>query len=108
MACIIGLIQEFNENKLKSLAFPTISVDEPEQSETGRKSPDQRGVTSCQERGLHIFSGFSIESLHHMKVSDSRVRLNFRIAIYHHFNIFKLVMMSREKPLMKRSKSGID
>ena len=49
-----------------------------------------------------------MESLPQMQASDSRVRLNFRIAIYHHFNIFKPVLMSRKKLLQKRSKNGID
>jgi hypothetical protein len=49
-----------------------------------------------------------MESLPQMHASDSRVSLNFRIAIYHHFNIFKTVLMSRKKPLEKRSKNGID
>jgi hypothetical protein len=65
-------------------------------------------LMSCQELGRHILSGFSMESLPQMQASDSRVILNFRITIDHHFNIFKTVLMSREKSIEKRSKNGID
>jgi len=65
-------------------------------------------LRSCQELGWHILKGISMESLPQMKASDSPVRLNFRIAIHHHLNIFKPVLMSRKKSIEKRSKNGIN
>ena len=54
MAGKIGLIREFNENKLNSLVIPTVSVDEPEQSETGMKSPNKTGNVLSGVRLAHF------------------------------------------------------
>jgi hypothetical protein len=51
---MIGLIREFNENRLKSLVFQTKYVYEPEQSKTGMKSPNSTGNVLSGVRLAHF------------------------------------------------------